>query len=317
MPEDNPATPPTPGDTERILPPSAVAPGAAVTNPAAVAPDNRPSISMLYVQGVTEEKLTRLVDQSFQYNQKSLGADARRVFVSSFDEFVEAVRGFSSIGRLVIMMHSTTNAIEVGNEWQTLDVALDGLAAAGDLPEVTDVIELEGCVIGQVPSFLIAFARLFRAPRLTAFTYWHYVGQVDLYAQPGIDPNDQAAYDEYVSKLTGMVWEYAVYLPPGAPSASTIAADTAPLTVGPKGQTYHLMIEWFEENIVFGHDAPPLTVRDSMDTPSPDSREHDYRTRDSASPAKIGTDQEAKAFEAAYADFPIKSFYLVEIQPIY
>lgn len=303
------------GDPERITPPSPLSQDEAATPQTAVVPDLRPHITTLYVQGDLSDKITRYVNQFFEYNDL-LAKGGLREFAGSWDHFTQIVRQFSSIDRLIILMHSTSDAVQMGNEWQFMSELLIELAKIGDLPVVKEVVEIEGCMIGRTPSYLIPFAKLFKAPRLDAFSYWHYIEQVTFHPQPDL-PTSGTEYDEYVSTLSDGIWEFEVYLPEGAPSASVIAEQIAPTLAGSTGQTYYLMIEWFEEFYNPGHFPPFSTRLGPWDAPSPSSREHDYRARDSAAIANIATEQDAKTFETNFASSPVTSFYLIVVRPIY
>lgn len=307
MPEDNPATPPTPGDTERILPPSAVAPGAAVTNPAAVAPDNRPAVDVLYIQGLKEGDLTAHVDLYLGYRFGGTGGVVRHEQADTWDGVARILQKYSSIGRLFIIAHSATDGIMVGVELKSVPQIKELLKTAGNMPVIRDEIHIEGCVIGKNPVELLDLAKFFKVPKLYAYNYFHVVAVKSIPEAKAYAAGDE---DKAKSAIREVLAPWGSYFTPGVPSVDEMASAYAAELVEPGLQTVYFPVEWYVPQQYVGENPT-----------EPVGGKYEYRTRSSAEDNIIRTTDDALKLQEEFAlwefrDSQAPPFYRVIIQPI-
>lgn len=103
---------------------------------------------------------------------KISGAKAMKA-VKSWDALAAAIRGHSSIGRLVLSFHGYGGGLIVGNHARDLDQAsVRSLFTKGGAATQIGEIAFMGCNIGSRPAKLAAFGKMFGAKKVSGYTWF-------------------------------------------------------------------------------------------------------------------------------------------------
>lgn len=198
--------------------------------------------------------------------------------VASFDDFVKQLQTYDQIDRLVIYTHSVEGALLINFNIKDLD-AVEALFK-GTAPAVTSQIDLEGCDVALRPQLMVPFGKVFKAPKVTAYNWFHIVQIVPLTKTKGATSDD-------VKKVLDI---YDGFFVPNTPF-DRIATQLNKGDVG-------VGVEWFRDTL----DPGPLPT----DTSDP-MRKKLYKRRTDATERAVSS---AKAADLGreYASTPIPIF---------
>jgi hypothetical protein len=282
----DPITPDTPvanpiGDPQIVTPGAPTSKAGEVTPQTAVAPDNRPSIKILYVLATEDERIAPWSVDFFNYNYASLGANAISTKAFSWEEFEKVLLSYSSIDQLVILGHANGSDLKFGSKQVTASQMVENLQGKA-VPAIKQEITLEGCTAGLDPEGLVKMARFFKVP-VTGFNMFHAPAIRTVAEEPEFTTQEQA---EQV--LNDYLIQWQPYFLRGMPPASTLAHSEAASMLAGGLQVYAFPVEWWTWDSL---DAPTLPIDSAR-----------FLARSSATDRPVQTDQEASALKADLLD---------------
>jgi len=103
--------------------------------------------------------------------------------VSSWDEFVELLKKYESIEKLVLLFHGSPGAVEIGSQNKDLSQGLTLFKDDDNIPKISEIF-FEACVVAQGLDKLVPFAGFFHASKLSAWS-WFLGMKTGYYDSPG------------------------------------------------------------------------------------------------------------------------------------
>ena len=205
------------------------------------------------------------------YARHALGGAEHRT-ADSWEKLLKVLLEYESVERLVLYFHGTPGAMIIGGDDRDLDAVATSLFAGQKLPKVTGELVFEGCSIAENAGKIVPFAKLFSAPKVTAWNHFHVNAVLEVRVKRGNTAKD-------VEKALA---DYADYLIPNSPNAAELARTSG---------TKKLVIEWFR----IDYSEDPLPPPDLLD-----SRSKTFKRRSTATDVKV-TEAEAKGLKVAPA----------------
>lgn len=251
------------------------------------------TVDTLLVAANTDEKVKQF-GISWGKQVLQCGGSCTR-FVNTFDELVATLHEYDTIKHLVISTHmSITGGICLKlTDPKTGKLIFDCLRLSkiipmfqNTFPQVTEQVDMEGCVAAAGAEELWDFGVHLQARKVTAYNHWHVIETASLTNTKG----KSAADVEKTIKD-----KYDDYLLPGTDFGEIIKGSKASQVV---------IVEWF---------------RDEPDEKGLESREHGQREkifkhRKDAVPKLITDRQQAADYGPAFAHDPVHIFELVTLQ---
>lgn len=243
------------------------------------------STRALLITDATDKKLSEIASA---YAKQVLGLEAKDLSegvtrVDTWQALAAVLKGYGSIDHLVLMFHGTPGSLLVGAHHKSL--AEVAPIFSGRLPRI-EVIDLEGCSIGEGAAKLIPFARLFGASRITAFNYFWVTQRISV----EVRSSDVKALENELARFKG-------YFLPGTPMLTELVTKRA---------KYTLWAEWFRDE--FDETALP-----SVQPGEIDPRRKEFKPR-SASIQRYVDAAGAAKLEEEYGSSPLRRFERVIVQ---
>jgi hypothetical protein len=224
-------TPETPlGDQDKILTLAAVLQGNKVVEGSSPAP-SKLTAETLFVADATntdDQTILDITNNNSLINLLFKGAKVEKI--NSWEELYSLLIKYSKIDRLVLYFHGTPGSLIIAHVNKSLDKAAQELKGK-NLPEITRQLDLEGCEVAQDAGKIIPFARLFKAPRATAWNLFDVIKPLKLTIIPNETVQDLENNVKYKS--------YKYYFVKGTPSSTDLVKRPG---------EYTIIAEWFRRD---------------------------------------------------------------------
>jgi hypothetical protein len=200
----------------------------------------------------TDSVVADVVPEPYLYCQQLHAIPSDKVVVvASWQEALNAVFAYERIGTLVIVTHGLGADLQIGGLHRTLNQLAEGDERAAGLASWAGsaaTLKLDGCMVGDNPPALLAFARKISVDRVEAWSLGRYIAPLTLTAEG----NRAAVVEDYRSK--GYFERAAPYMPKSVPGATYTAAELESELLA-NGRSSHF-IEVFGVSFDFGTSGP-------------------------------------------------------------
>jgi hypothetical protein len=269
------------GDADRILAQAAVSRnGKVLKQPQQAKPSKAEKLQTVGTLLITDAKDKEVKKWGELYARYALkGAEVK--YTNSWNELLMVLEKYETIRQLVLFMHGTPGSLVIGD----VNRGLESIAAEWKdrrLPKVNDQIDFEACSVGEGADKVVEFARLFKAPRFTAWNHFHVIGEMRV----DIPKNPDA---ESLKQLKQKLARLSTYFIPGTPSAEDLTSQ--------RPSKHTLGVEWFREDLS-REQLPELR------NPPGDTDRKTFKPRRSAIEKKIKSDK-ARQYAEEFKKVPV------------
>ena len=279
------------GDADRILAQAAVSRNGKVLKQPQQAKQSKAeklqTVGTLLITDAKDKEVKKWGELYARYALK--GAEVK--YTNSWNELLMVLEKYENIRQLVLFVHGTPGSLGIGDVYRDLDsIATEWKDRR--LPKVKDQIDFEACSVGEGADKVVEFAKLFKAPRFTAWNHFHIIGEMRVEIPKNADG----------TSLKQMLARVSAYFIPGTPSAEDLLARRRP-------STHILGLEWFRED--FSNQQLP-----ELRNPPGDTDRKTFKPRSSANELKIKSDK-ARQYAEEFEKVPVHALEHLIVEILY